>query len=241
MFNIAICDDEKYFIKEFKELVSDYMLEHGYAYSIDTFCSGEEFLSLGIEMLKYTVVFLDINMDELDGITTALKIREVSKDIFIVFVTAYVEYTLEGYKVNAIRYLLKDNRTLQSMLNECMNAIVESMNYKVIKKTFEFSDGKREVSLDTILYIESKLHKLEFHVMEGCMTVHTMYATLNEIEEELVGTNFVRIHQSFLVNLKYIKNVSRYKVVLTNGKELIIPKVRYTSVKERFIAYQGEV
>lgn len=77
--------------------------------------------------------------------------------------------------------------------------------------------------------------------MEDDLKIYTMYETLNALESKLVAKDFVRIHQSYLVNIKYIKNVVRYKVVLTNGIELVIPKARYTYVKEQFILYQGEV
>lgn len=77
--------------------------------------------------------------------------------------------------------------------------------------------------------------------MEDDMMVYTTYGKLDTLEEELAENGFIRIHQSYLVNKKYIENVKRYKVVLTNGVELSIPKVRYTYVKEQFILYQGEV
>ena len=103
MFRIAICDDEKIFRADLKEILTRYMTDRGIMLEIDTFSSGKEFAELGIEMVKYKIVFLDINMDELDGIMTAKKIRENSKDMFIVFVTAFVNYTIEGYKVDAVR------------------------------------------------------------------------------------------------------------------------------------------
>ena len=243
MFKIAICDDENYFRNDLKEMIAGYMMDKGYVFHIDTFSSGKEFISLGIEMIQYTIVFLDINMNEIDGITAAKSIREVSRDVFIVFVTAYIDYTLEGYKVDAVRYLLKGNVNFQNMVYECIDAITEKMNYIVVKKQFKFNEVEKEISIsmDRLLYIESKLHKLEFHVMENSMKIYTMYGTLNEIEKELMENDFIRIHQSFLVNLKYIKDVLRYKTVLSNGIELIIPKARYKQVKNTFIAYQGEI
>ncbi len=91
------------------------------------------------------------------------------------------------------------------------------------------------------MYIESNLHRLEFHVMEDDETVYTMYEILNVMDDMLSENGFIRTHQSYLVNVKCIKNVVRYKVILTNGGELPIPKVRYTEVKKKFIACQGEV
>jgi DNA-binding LytR/AlgR family response regulator len=241
MFRIAICDDEYYFRQEFKDIISDYMRNKGLIFHIDTFASGEEFIALGIEMVKYTIVFLDVNMNKMDGVTAAKAIRMISKEIFIVFVTAYVDYTLEGYKVDAIRYLLKGSNNFKSTINECMEAVIDKMNYAIIKKAFHFNESKKEIALDRLLYIESKLHKLEFHIMEQNMKIYTMYETLNELEQELKHYNFVRIHQSFLVNMKYINRVFRYKTILSNGIELIIPKARYKQVKDSFIAFQGEI
>ena len=241
MFKIAICDDENLFTEELKELISGYMMEKGLVFEIDIYGSGEALIELGIEVIKYTAVFLDINMEKIDGIKAAEKIREVSREVFIVFVTAFVNYSLEGYRLDVVRYLLKGNVDFPSMVNECVDALVDKLSYSVTKREFDFKEGKREISLERLLYVESNLHKLEFHVMEDDLKIYTMYETLNALESKLVAKDFVRIHQSYLVNIKYIKNVVRYKVVLTNGIELVIPKARYTYVKEQFILYQGEV
>lgn len=241
MFKIAICDDEKYFRKTVEAILINYAEENGLMYEIDHFESGKEFVQQGIEMIKYKIVFLDINMDELDGIQTARKIRQVSKETFIVFVTAYVNYTLEGYKVDAVRYLLKNNVNFIESVEECMDAIQEKMNYSIVKKEFRFQEGVKNISLSRLLYIESQLHKLVFYIMEDELKAYTLYDTLNSIENKLEGNSFVRIHQSFLANMQHVKSVSRYQAVLSNGTRLIIPKARYRYVEEMFIAYKGEV
>ena len=241
MFRIAICDDESLFAEELRELLSGYMMEKGLVFEIDIYGSGEALIELGIEVIKYTAVFLDINMERVDGIRAAEKIREVSKEVFIVFVTAFVNYSLEGYRLDVVRYLLKGNVDFPSMVNECVDALMDKLSYSVTKREFDFKEGKREISLERLLYVESNLHKLEFHVMEDDLKIYSMFETLNALENKLAAKDFVRIHQSYLVNIKYIKNVVRYKVILTNGIELVIPKARYTYVKEQFILYQGEV
>ena len=241
MLKIAVCDDENLFTEELKELLSGYMIEKGLVFEIDTYSSGEALVDLGIEIVQYTAVFLDINMEKMDGIKTAEMIRKASREVFIVFVTAYVDYSLEGYQLDVVRYLLKGNANFQSKVNECMDAILDKMNYSVIKKRFDFKEGRKEISLERLLYIESNMHILEFHVMEDAMKVHTMYETLNVFETRLAENDFIRIHQSYLVNAKHIKNVVRCKAILTNGVELSIPKARYTEVKKKFVACQGEV
>ena len=226
MFRIAICDDESHFRKRIREILIDYLNKKGILYEIDEFESGKDFINLGIEIVKYKIVFLDINMDELDGMETAQKIRKVSN---------------EGYRVDAVRYILKNNVNFSELVFECMDAITMKMNYVVKKKTFNFNEGTKNVSLERLLYIESRLHKLEFYIMEDQLNKYSLYGTLNDMEAELADNNFVRIHQSYLVNMKHIAKVSRYEVLLSNGIKLEIPKVRYKFVEETFVSYKGEI
>jgi len=241
MIKIALCDDEQYFREKMKKHVADYMEKTGLQYQIDEFNSGEEFINSGFEILQYTMIFLDINMDKMDGMATAGKIREVSKEIMIVFVTAFVNYTLEGYKYDAVRYLLKGTKNFGETVAECMDAVMGRLNYKAVTNIFDFREGRKEVLLNRIVYIESKLHLLEFYIMENDMKVYSMYGTLNGLEKELEGMGFIRIHQSYLVNLKHIESIERFKVVLNTGIELNVPKARYKEVKDAFIVYRGEV
>lgn len=240
---IAVCDDEKYCRQNLKGLVSGYLRKKEIPHQIDMFCSGEDFLSSGIELMKYTVIFLDINMAGKNGIQVAKEIRAMSRDVFIVFVTASYDYMLEGYKVDAVRYLMKDGNQdiFRTVIDECMDAIIEKMNYVVVRKQFGFKEGSREISLERLIYIQSNLHRLFFCVMEETQKSYTLYETLDRLEKNLEGNHFVRIHQSYLVNMKHIKSVSRYKVTLSNQSELFISRKRYMQVKEAFATYQGRV
>ena len=99
---------------------------------------------------------------------------------------------------------------------------------RLLRLELDSCEGTRKVSLNRILYIESKLHKLEFHVMEDCLQKYTLQGTLNEIDDKFAGNDFLRIHQSFLVNnLNSLKNISRYRVLLNNGILLDIARARY--------------
>lgn len=238
MLRIAICDDEKIFRKNIEKTLKKYTYKRGTLCEISIFSSGKEFLDLGIDMVKYKIVFLEINMNDLDGIQIAQRIREISNGVFIVFVTASDSYALDGYKVDAVRYILKNNVNFIESIHECMDAIIAKMNHVIEWEVFDFNEGTKKVSLDYLLYIESRLHKLEFNIMEESLNTYTLYGRLNEIEKELVGTDFVRIHQSYLVNMKHIKKISRYKVLLSNGLILNIPRARYKNVEETFIAYK---
>ena len=241
MFRIAICDDERYFSENIKKYVGEYLTSKEVEYEIDIYSSGEELISIVMDITMYSIIFLDINMSETDGIVTAQKIREFNLDVFIVFVTAYIKYSLEGYKVNATRYILKNNINFKENIYECMDTILDRMNCGALKKTFRFIELVKTVMLDKLVYVESKKHILEFHILENQLEIYTMRGTLNELEKELMQLGFLRIHQSFLVNNKYIKTINNYKAILKNNKEITIPKLRYKDVKDSFIAYKGEM
>ena len=241
MFRIAICDDERQFRKRIHDILIEYMNENDILYEIDEFESGKDFISLGINLAKYDIVFLDVNMDELDGMETAQKIRKVSNDVFIVFVTAFITCAPQGYSVGAIRYILKNNVNFPELIFECMDAISLNMNYVAQKKKFNFNEGTKIVALERLLYIESRLHKLEFYIMEDKLKKYSIYGKLDELEKELQGNDFIRIHQSYLVNLQYIQDMKRYNAVLTDGGCLAVSKARYNESMEKWICYKGEI
>lgn len=241
MFYIAICDDEEYFCKREKDLIAKYMDNKGYKYRIDIFCSGKDILESIKSISQYDIVFLDINMKEIDGMETAKEIRKIVKEVYIVFVTAFITYAPEGYKVDAIRYLLKDDEYLEKAVIECLDAIVYKMSYEEHKHIFEFQEGKIELFFEDILYIESNLHKLIFHIKENDAVKYTMYARLDEMDELLRSAGFCRIHKSYLVNLSYVESVERYKAELSGGISLGISKSRYLDTKNELICYRGEI
>lgn len=235
MMQIAICDDERYYRKKIKELVQQYLEIRGLPYMVSLFSSGEEFLEQRENAVKYDIVFMDINMSETDGIRTAERMRAFHSETYLVFVTAFINYVLEGYKVDAVRYIMKD--TLDTAVEECMDAILQKM--RVSQVSFCFLEGERKLYTDNILYVESRKHKVIFYYMESKMRTYEMYEKLDQIEIALDGYSFFRVHKSYLVNMKHLRSVNNYRAELDTGEELPIPRSKYQAVKEAFVAYKG--
>ena len=179
MLQIAICDDEKYYREEIRRLVEDWLEEKGMEYAIHLFASGEEFLIQNENLVRYDCIFMDINMSEIDGIEAAMQIRSYHSKTQIVFVTAFIQYVLEGYKVDAVRYIMKD--TLKTAVPECMDAVWKRLKFAQV--TFHFVEGEKTLYTDNILYVESRRHKSIFHYMESGMTEYQIYSKLDEIEQ----------------------------------------------------------
>jgi len=237
VFRIAVCDDEEYYNIKIQNLLQEYFLKKEILYKVDIYNSGVQMLELGIGVKEYDLIFLDINMGELNGIETARKIREYTQETYIVFVTACAAYAMEGYKVNAIRYLLKEEDNFDMNFTECLEAIRAKRDDTGNMQTFEFQEGRKRVAYNNIIYIESDLHKLHFYIRNEEVLCYTMYGKLDVLEEELQACDFCRIHKSYLVNLRYMESLKRYRVVLSDGNELNIAKQRYKEVVSKYYSY----
>lgn len=241
MLKIAVCDDEKYYRDYIKRLVLNEFRVRKKCCEVDLFDSGDKFLELGEAVTKYRIVFLDINMEGTNGIETVKEIRKRTSELYVIFVTAFITYAIEGYKYDVVRYLLKGNDNFEGLLTECIDAILNKINFQVEVREFDFVEGKKNVNLEKIYYIESNLHKVVFWIKEESLERFSLYEKLNRIEEKIKNQKFIRIHQSYLVNMKHIISIKNYKTVLDNGEELPMSKAKFKAAKEAFIEYKGEL
>lgn len=236
MVKIAVCDNGLDSKDGIHNLITAYAKQCGLICQMELFDTGEDFVKLNGRILSYKVVFLIIR--DFVGIAIAQKIRDFNRDIILVFVADNDTFVQEGYKVDAIRYLIRGQEDFEKQLHECMHAIFDRLHYVLRKKFFSFREGERELPIDRILYVESSLHRLIFHVVEEEAHSYTLYGTLNQMEEELSGHDFVRVHQSFLVNMKHIRSMNGRMLVLSNNEELRIVKARLKSVRESYDQYR---
>lgn len=101
---------------------------------------------------------------------------------------------------------------------------------------YPFVEGETALPVNDIFYVESNRHKNWFHTADK---TYSIYRKLDDIERELKEYGFIRIHQSFLINMRYISKISSYTLTLTNGETFSVPKVRYSHVKQNYMRYKG--
>ena len=210
MLKIALCDNDMEFLKCEKKIIESYLESLEYKHKIILFMDGDELMALERKIVEFDIICLDIKMKKVDGMKVAYKLREYSKKTFLVFVTAFAPYAIEGYKVNAIRYLLKGQENFREAILECFDTILKQENMSNV--VFYFKEGYRKIGLADLIYIESSLHTLMFHMNNG--KVYTMKEKLDNINMKLKEYNFVRIHKSYLVNVSYIAEIKRYQAKL---------------------------
>jgi len=242
MIRIALCDDQQSFLELEKEMIEHYLLERNVEFRCDIYISGEDILSQGEAINKYDLFILDYEMDGLTGFETAREIYGIYPNAKIAFATNYYDFTREGYKYNAIRYLVKQEETFNAELIECIEFILRTEPPKTI--LLELSDGNLEVAIDDIVYIKSEKHYIEYFVKEKDSTFYLRRCSLDDALNEL-PKYFIRAHQRYIINLKNAVQLKRYEVIIKKGdKESIkipIARNRFDDVNRKFCLIKGEI
>ena len=169
---------------------------------------------------QVNLMFVDINMPDLSGMDF---VKSLSEKPFIIFTTAYSEYAIEGFKVDAIDYLLKPigykdflravNKvhTLFDLIKHKSNPIKTSPDHLFVKSEYRLI----RIELSEIKYIESMHEYVRIHLISE-KPVMTL-ASLKSIEEQLPPERFLRVHRSFIVNTERIKVIERNRIVFENN------------------------
>lgn len=226
--SVAVCDDEPHVREELTAIAGDYFAQADIDGRFTEFPDGESLLAAYQNgTADFQIVLLDIKMHDLNGISTAKALRAYDANALIVFVTSSAEYVFSGYEVKAFRYVLKTelSHAFRKILEEC----VEELCTAAQVYTFRTGTQDTAVRLADILYFESNRRQITLHVKQGS---YTYYEKLDAIEKALRGSDFVRCHQSFLVNAKEIRAVKADALTLSNGEALPVSKSRRESVRK---------
>ena len=242
MFRIALCDDNQAFLEYERDLICCLMTERKIEFQCNVFLSGQELIQTDKVLEEYDLFILDYEMDGLNGFETARKIYDLSPEAKIAFATNYYDFTREGYKYNAVRYLVKQERSFKTDLIECIEHVLRTERKKTI--LLELSDGVLEVALDDIVYITSNRHYIEYFVKERKTTFYIRRCSLDDALREL-PKQFIRVHQRFVVNLKNAKQIKGNQIIITTGKdeskEIPIARNRFDEVNRQFCLAKGEI
>lgn len=212
MINIAVVEDEHIASDEIVNFIEQYGKNNNIAINTNVFDNAIKFLS-GYKS-DYDVVFMDIEMPDINGLDAAAKMREVDPDVPLVFVTNMHQYAIKGYSVSALDFIVKpvSYHALASVMNKIVRHIKNREDKEVVIRS-ERSIIRLKTS--SIYYIEVQHHKLIYATDNGKIS---SWGNLNNIEKELEG-EFARCNVSFLVNLRYVGKVTFDEVVV--GEEIL--------------------
>lgn len=242
MFEVIICDDNIEYAKYEKDIIEDILKGLGVTSSnVIIYDNGQKLLKEQELLKDCNLLLMDVEMDGKNGIDV-LSEMDYLKNTVVVIVSSFIDYALEGYKVNAYRYLLKSSKNFKDGMQEVVEHGVEiCADENQAKLSFEFREGSVDFGIDEIIYIESKLHYTYFHLMkDGFEKIYSLRSKLDDVEHKIQSDDLIRIHKSQLVNAKYITDIKRYEVVLSGGEKLRVSQRKYDEAVLKYADYVGE-
>ena len=232
MIRIAIVEDTAFDRQVLRDCLSEYGQETGTELQITEFTDGSAFLEQYPD--GFDLVFMDIMMNGMDGLTTARKMRRWDEKVLLVFVTSMLQYAVQGYSVDAMDFIVKP--VTYTGLKLCMDRVVRRLNMSIpVRLRFTNREGTHSVDAAEICYIESLEHKIVVHTVQGEIQSDMSLAAAEKMVKALP---FFRCHVSYLVNLRYVDRVSGNDVWV-NGDRLAISRYRRKDFLEAWSAWLG--
>lgn len=233
MIAVAVCDDAPKITDSLKKSIEEYGAFRQKEIRVLLYHSGEELLERYVSEID--ILFLDIQMPGINGIAAAEKIRQKNQKVLIIFLTSFMKYALDGYRVNASNYLVKPVSRKRLYL-ELDRWIGELKKKEEPFLAVHNDHGAYKVLLKTIRYIETYQRNLMIHTDTADLIC---YQKLKEVEASAAPYGFVRSHASYLVNVFYVQTVEKGEMRLITGEVLPIGRTRKKAFMEQLGRYWG--
>ena len=228
---VAICDDEKEILPYLARRI--YEVFQKYCISVETTeYSSPNLLWRDLQREKeYHIYFLDVDMPKMNGLEFAKMILQIQEKAIIIFVSAKEEYVFDSFLIHPFSFIRKSkfeedlDRTILDLSR------IYQPTEKETCKIYDELGHCYEISLENTLYMEAKDKYVNIVTKEGGFFIRN---TLSDMEKMLEEHHFIRIHKSFLVNLRVIYVIKYNKVILDDGQELPLSRNKVAEVKKRF-------
>ena len=229
MISVAICDDDRFLLGTLEDWLYRLSEESGILLDVDCYENGDILIKAIQKGNRFDLIYLDIRMQQMDGITTAYKIREIDWTVQMVYVTSYEKYMKDTFRVSPVDFLVKpiDYKEFESTFYYVMKKIQGQDCYY----RFCFKRQYYKLAMREILYFESTGRVVWIVWERGCFKE---YNKLDHVESNLrqPKAHFFRIHKSYLVNYHHIINLRHSETLMDNGEKLPLGK-KYRETVEK--------
>lgn len=231
MLNILICDDESAAASDLEQRIRSQPDFSERTMQICCLTQPDDMLSA--DLAAYDLLFLDIDMGEVNGIDLARRLRRTRPDSVLIFVTNFIEYAPEGYEVDAFRYLSKQQLDLRLPVYFADALAVCRTRQRVID--IPCVGGSLSIPIQSIIYIESIDHERRIHLNGTEKNTPYTRITIAELTEQLSAHGFLPIHRSFLVNMAYLQKLQSTGALLTGGESLPVSARNYRQIRQKYL------
>lgn len=233
MLKIAVLDDEQIFYESIKKKIYSFYEKLHLVVSVDCYSSGKALMYEVDDGKYYDIYLLDIDLPDMSGMDLGRILREKSPYCYIVFLTAYPQYAIEGYSAKAYQYILKDewekklDVTLRNIQKEIQSRMEPSYRITVSTKL-------EKVPVKDIYYLYKNGKNVVFQTRNGESTIRK---TLSEVYEELPEKEFIYVDRSFIVNIEHVMKLKNKEIYMSNGEIISVSKPQLERVKKQINAY----
>lgn len=234
MYRIAIVDDQAEERANLNTFLQRFAEERKLALEVSAFEDGESFLSSYEN--NFEIVLLDIEMQGIDGMETARRLRERDEKVCLLFVTYLANFAVQGYSVHALDFLVKpvSYENFRLKMDRAVTAAERSRKKEIIVSTAE---GDRRVRIDELYYVEVMNHTLIYHTRDGALSVR---GSIRDCELRLAPYDFARCNKSYLVNMHYVTEIRRSEIRV-GGTLVPIGSTRRQAFLEELTRFMGEI
>ena len=227
---IAICDDNKKDRENLSEKLKEVFLLRRIAVQIDMYENAEHLMEKG--RFDYAIYFLDIYMDEIDGIQLAKHINKHNKDALIVLITTSKQHFADGFEIGAVHYLVKPYamEDLETAVSRCLKIVKVEEPYVEIMAERE----KKRILFSWIICVESQNRSCILHTLKQQFKT---YQQLNELEKALDDPRFLRCHRSYLINLDYVDDYHNGVFLMKDQSEIPVKRGDRKNMKQCYENY----
>jgi DNA-binding LytR/AlgR family response regulator len=240
MVRVLVCDDDKDFLEDLYGKVKDILDKKEIRAKVHKFQTMGEISDQMLSSCDIAFLDVDYNNQSYNGMDIARRLRNFRRDAIIIFVTNFIEYAPEGYEVQAFRYILKRNikTELEPYLSQAfahLNASRETMKIQVNGECID-------LLIDDVLYMEVVQHNVTVYVqrpgVQNGVKSYMIYSSLTDIEQGLTERGFLRIHKSYLVNMRHIVKFQSKAALLDNGTTLRVGEKSYSENKKKYLLWR---
>ncbi|MCL2222182.1 MAG: LytTR family DNA-binding domain-containing protein [Oscillospiraceae bacterium] len=226
---IAICDDEQTHREKLRKIIKDCDILPVDAVLFEY--SNGSALIYGHAENRHDIIFLDIQMDGMNGLETSHKIRSGDRDVIIIFLTGFEQHMPQSFRIEAFDYIVKPAE--ESRISDVLNRALRK--YKDLHCLIKFKWGDDVYALDVgdIVYIESMKRKLKIVTADPDEKDYEIIGKLNDYDRQLQKYGFLRCHHSFLINMNYIKIIEDTFIKAKSGHSV------YMSTRKKHFCLQS--
>jgi len=229
---VAICDDEKSQISIIEEYIENLDIEHSKLY-IESFKDGESLCNYYLNNSNpFNIIFLDMEMPGINGIETAIKIRNMDSGVIIIFITSHSQYVYDCFDASPFRFLVKpvSFNDFSKIFNMALLKAKKEDNFLFIStKGLDI-----RLNFNDILYFESIKRQTSAHTKDS---EYLFYSKISDLIENIRSEDFIFVHRSFIVNMNHIKMILPDKIILENGIEIPLSKKNKRQVREKHLKF----